>query len=175
MNENSPFHYEYITFIDTIFSQHNTALSLINYLLCAKGTPLCWSDVSFREGGPLSRGGPTVRWPGGTRRKWGLVYTGGARGENEKEQRGAEGALEEGHPAADPAAEDGDGEPEATGWVCCSVVEGWNTQSESASVARILCVRVCVSVFVCLCWEADVKVCQEPRLFADPVGMHRHT
>ena len=71
--------------------------------------------MSFRAGGSLSRGGSSVRGPGGSWRKWGLVHKGGARGEDKKEQRGAEGALEEGHPAADPASEDGEGESETTG------------------------------------------------------------
>lgn len=73
--------------------------------------------VSFREGRPLPGRGAAVRWPGGSRRERGAVNKAGDRGneEEEEEQGGAEGALEEGHPAADPPAEDGDGEPEATG------------------------------------------------------------
>lgn len=76
-----------------------------------------WSDMSFRAGGFLSRGGPGVCRPGGGWRKWGLIHEGSAWRTDKEEQRGAERALEESHPAADSAAEDGEGEPETARWV----------------------------------------------------------
>lgn len=56
-----------------------------------------------------------MRGPAGRWRKWRHVHENGTRGDAEKKQRGAEGAVEEGHLAADPTAEDGEGESEATG------------------------------------------------------------
>lgn len=53
--------------------------------------------------------------PSRQRRKWKHIREGDARGETTKEQRRLEGALEEGHSAADPAAKDGEGEPKVTG------------------------------------------------------------
>lgn len=83
---------------------------------CSVITPdlTLYSALFFRAGGILPRGGSSVHGTGSWR-KWGLDHEAGAGGEDKKEQRGPEGALEEGHPAADPAPEDGEGEPEAAG------------------------------------------------------------
>lgn len=51
--------------------------------------------------------------PSGSWRKCG--YESVARGENEKKQRGAQRSVEKGHPAANLAAADGEGEPKTTG------------------------------------------------------------
>lgn len=56
-----------------------------------------------------------MRGPNGRWRDFGLIHEGTARREAKKKQGGTEGALAESHPAADPAAENGDGEPETTG------------------------------------------------------------
>lgn len=54
-----------------------------------------------------------MRGPRDGCRKRGLLHESGARGEGKEERRGAEGTVEEGHMAADPAAANGEGEPEA--------------------------------------------------------------
>lgn len=46
--------------------------------------------------------------PGVRGRKWRLSHESRARGGDEEEQSGAEGAVEEGHPTADPAAANGE-------------------------------------------------------------------
>lgn len=69
----------------------------------------------FRACGFDSGSGSSVREPGARRSQWQCLRRGGARGEEPKEQRGVAGAVEEGHPAADPAAADGAGEPKVAG------------------------------------------------------------
>lgn len=73
--------------------------------------------TSFRAGRALSRWGSSVRGPGGRWGKWRLIHENGTWGDAEEKQRGAAGAVEEGHPAADSAAKDGEGESETPGWV----------------------------------------------------------
>lgn len=69
----------------------------------------------FRACGSLS-GWSTGCGPCDSCRKWGLFYESGARRGDKEERRGAEGTVEEGHMAADPAAANGEGEPEAARW-----------------------------------------------------------
>lgn len=53
--------------------------------------------------------------PGKQLGRWNCLHRDDTRAEEPEESRGVAGAVEEGHPAADPAAADGAREPKAAG------------------------------------------------------------